>query len=120
MKRVGTAREVMWGIEGALALVRDIGRDVELAGYGLALMGSVLARGYSYNDLDLVAFPLRAPDTAASRGELRAALEVRGWHRKHSASVVHAAWARRGSSDTKYVEVWLDARGRRVDLFLLT
>jgi hypothetical protein len=87
-----------------------------LAGYELGLVGSVLFDGASTKDVDLVAFHTSTADSRPP--QLTRALHLGGLTRELTAAEVRTHWRRRGSLDEKHVEVWRDARGRRVDLFL--
>lgn len=91
--------------------------ELRTVGYDVALGGSVLTRGASAHDLDLVVFPLRT--STQNRSALLVTLERFGMHRQHSVEVVHARWRALGSRDEKHVEVWVDWAGRRIDLFFL-
>ena len=107
----------MWNMDVALAAVRKIERA--LAGtWHVALAGSVLHKGKSDHDIDVVAFPRSKPDADIQR--LRMALKSLGWKCTFTADDVLAGWRVRGSRDTKHVEVWRDALGRRMDVFVLS
>lgn len=48
----------VWTMEDGVTLIRDLQTKALHKGYHLALGGGVLNRGFSYNDLDIVALPL--------------------------------------------------------------
>lgn len=105
-----------WILEDALVFVRKLEKHLALAGYHVAMAGSVLEKGHSHNDLDLVVFPHTTGkmDTYV----LRAALDLAGLSPVASRATVAAAWERQKSFDTKHVEVWT-YNSKRVDLFFL-
>lgn len=89
------------------------------AGYAVALAGSVLYRGESKKDLDIVLFPLGGTDRDLDR--LKAALKSYGMVLELAEAEVKAQWLRDyDSRDTKHVEIWKAPDGRRVDLFFLS
>lgn len=85
-------------------------------GYYVALAGSVLTRGISNKDLDVVVYPESAP--AHTHEKLRSHLEAFGLKLQVPVESVHRRWRKLGSSDTKHVEVWFHGQ-RRVDIFTL-
>jgi len=109
-----------WSMFDAQTLVRDLEPHLNEVGFTAAVGGSVLRKGVSINDLDLILFPL-------SRYELQVTgvtplwekLESLGWTLVVTADAVHAAWRKEGSLDNKHVEVWNTPDGKRVDVFLL-
>ncbi len=85
--------------------------------YHVGLTGSVLIKGSSTKDLDVIVYP-------ASTAEQDKAFVVEkfleaGLVKIHDVEVVHARWRRLKSQDTKHVEVWA-YQGKRVDVFFLT
>ena len=94
---------VKWELPDALALCRELSPQLELAGYGLALAGSVLVEGSSRKDVDLVVFPL-----STAKVDIEAAYKALsdfGMRRLVAVGLVHSVWRSRGSDDTKHVEV---------------
>lgn len=108
----------MWALDEALELIRKLEPGLRDAGWALGLTGSVLTRGESDKDLDLVVYPLNS--TEVSKAKLITALGAYGWTRRSSVSATHRTWRHIGSEDCKQVEVWRTGDGRRVDVFLLT
>jgi len=108
-------RRLGWTMSDALDFVRKLAKVVG-PHYHLALAGSVLLKGRSRKDLDVVVFP--ASTAERDEAALFAALEAFGMRRMVDVPGVHARWRRLGSADEKRVEVWR-WQGRRVDLFLL-
>ncbi len=51
------SHDVVWTLDLALELIRNLQPAAMQKGYYLALAGGVLNNGYSVNDLDLVAVP---------------------------------------------------------------
>ena len=112
-------KKVMWDLVEAVRFVRILSEDLEHMGLGIGIVGSVLLKGYSDNDLDLVVFPhdTTKPDF---KYVLRIVLEGAGMHLAYNVERTHAAWRKLGSNDTKHVEVWKTREGKRVDLFVLS
>ena len=107
-----------WTLESALAFIRKISPVVQgMAGFDLALAGSVLKKGESSNDLDLICFPLNASEV--SRARLFNALMHCGLKRKWEPWEVQKFWCQQHSNDLKSVEVWFTEENQRVDFFLL-
>ena len=106
-----------WTLELALDFIRRLSPSVQLAGFDLALAGSVLKNGSSTKDLDLICFPLNSSEL--SRVKLNAALLGFGLTRRWKPWEIHKFWDKQGSNDLKSVEVWFTEDGKRVDLFLL-
>lgn len=107
-----------WDLEGGLEFIRQIAPGLLNAGWGIGLTGSVLLRGESNNDLDLIVYPQN--DGQVDRDKLHQALSDAGLRQRHDVDVVHRAWRRRQSTDCKHVEVWETPLGNRFDLFVLT
>jgi hypothetical protein len=105
-----------WTLAEATVFVRNLSERVRPAGYDIALAGSVLKKGRSMNDLDVIIFPLSTAkeDPIA----LLAALQDWGMIRRHDTAFVHKAWRKQGSQDTKQVEIW-EYKDKRVDLFFM-
>jgi hypothetical protein len=103
-------------LTGALILARVLEEALAPVGFHVGLIGSVLIKGQSSNDLDLVLFP-----NSTAKIDV---LEV--WQQLHKAGLrpvktraqVARAWEYSGSRDAKHVEVWM-YQNRRVDLFFM-
>jgi hypothetical protein len=111
-----SAAAYLWTLAKATVFVRDLSERVRPVGYDIALAGSVLKKGHSRHDLDVIIFPLSTAkeDPIA----LLAALQDWGMIRRFDTSTVHKAWRKRGRQDTKQVEVW-EYKDKRVDLFFM-
>ena len=109
-----------WSLVDAVALINDLLPDAQAAGWGLGLHGSVLYRGASAHDLDVIAYPM---DTSKplSIDSLHAVLIRHALKITMTREYVHDHWREKGSTDTKHVEIWHTAEKppRRVDLFVL-
>ena len=103
-----------WKLEEALGFLRELQPKIQEAGFGLAILGSVLFMGESEKDLDMGVFPLNA--SKYDLGELRAALEKAGMKQIFKHYEIQSFWARQGSTDCKMVEVW-SYYGQRIDVF---
>jgi hypothetical protein len=108
-----SASNALWTSDEALVLVRSLSERLAPS-YHVALAGSVLLRGSSQKDLDLIVYPTSTASACVDR--VREALEAAGLILVHGVEVVHAKWRREGSLDEKHVEVW-EYRGKRVDVF---
>lgn len=106
----------LWSLAEGITLCRRLQRRLEPAGFAVAITGSVLFKGKSYKDLDLVIYPLSTAHVEMHK--LYEALRLVGLTPWVPADTVHARWRRLGSKDTKHVEVWRFGV-RRVDLFIL-
>lgn len=110
--------DARWVLEEAIVLVQTLAGPLREVGWAIALAGSVLVRGESEKDLDLILFPLST--WGATVADAKRTLTTFGFVCVHSEDAVKRAWRCQGSKDTKHVEVWADARRRRVDLFFLS
>jgi hypothetical protein len=109
--------------EETLAFVRSIEVALRPVRWHVALGGSVLHKGESVKDLDLIVFPRkRGPDRPAEFkiGRLHWALTSVGMTQRRTREWMQRNWNRRGIFDEKWVEVWLCPHGRRIDLLVLS
>ena len=106
-----------WSLNEALEFIRRLESFVVPAGYHVGVLGSVLVKGSSEKNLDLLLSP--RDSTQQDRALLCEALLAAGLYPLLGVMDIHAIWRRKGSSDRKHVECWLFGR-KRVDLFLLT
>lgn len=105
-----------WSLDAAVQFVREL-EEALAPHYHAALAGSTLIKGHSANDLDVIIIP---HSTERNRHwEVKGLLEAFGMTRKVKCEHVHRKWARKGSADTKFVEVW-DHNGYKVDIFQLS
>lgn len=110
-----------WLTMEALEFIKVLEPAVKEIGYSLALAGSLVHKDSNTprKDLDLIAFP-RSSGGEADPEKLRKVLETQGLSLIVSAQKVKENWQKKGSNDSKHVEVWITPDGKRVDLFLLT
>jgi hypothetical protein len=108
--------EVIWTLADALPLLREVQTVVQPFGYHVGLAGSVLTKGFSYNDMDMILYP--ASTARQPKGDVTATLVDLGMRQIHTFEKVRTAWKRMGSNDTKHVEKW-DYQGKPVDVFFL-
>jgi len=106
-----------WTLEDGLSVLRNIHAPLASAGFGIALGGSLLYRGHSKKDIDVIIFPMRKGAVKVDAAFV--VLEFLGWTRWFSVETVQARWRKIGSADTKHVEVWKTPDGRRADLIIL-
>ena len=107
----------VWTLENALPLLREVQAAIEPLGYHVGLVGSVLTKGFSDSDMDMVVYP--ASTTRQPKEDVRTAFAAIGMRQTHSVHVVWKAWKKMGSDDTKHVEKW-EYRGKPVDVFFLS
>lgn len=106
----------MWTAEKAHALIGKIGFALQDRGWYCALAGSVLFKGHSDHDLDLIFYPHNSTDYKLNY--LYQALEEVGLIRWKTKEEVHLEWRiKRKSSDEKHVEIWMKG-ARRVDVII--
>lgn len=109
-----------WNLELARALLLQI--ETALGGvHHVGLLGSVLHAGYSKKDLDIVIYPHTTFGTSpvTSRRHVRTVLDDIGLTQILSHHAVKHAWEEKGSQDGKFVEIWADTEGRRIDVFYM-
>lgn len=102
-----------WGMETAVEFCRELEQALA-PNYHVAMGGSVLHTGSSSNDLDVFVYPRTT--TQNSIGAVHRMLLVFGMKLRVPNRVVRRKWEKQGSTDTKYVEVWVYNR-RRIDVF---
>jgi hypothetical protein len=116
---VWTQRE---GIEVVQALELHFAREAPDTWHA-ALGGSVLHKGRSEKDLDVIVIPHAADKSPINHAFIIRALDPLlvsfGWKKFLSTRDVHEDWERRGITDEKHVSIWLAADGRRVDVLVL-
>ena len=105
-----------WTIEQGLLFVRCLQSRIAPLGYGVALAGSVLMKGDSKTDLDVVVFPYNTD--CQSHRHLSAALKDHGLTRRFSQQSVQRYRRQHGQQDPKHLEIWMHGK-QRVDLFFL-
>jgi L-asparaginase II len=108
--------DVAWTITDALVFVRSLQRAISSSDYCVGLTGSVLSKGFSDKDLDVIVFPHSTEHQNIEY--LYGSLQRFGMKRCADKEKVHAIWRKKGSSDTKHVEVW-EYEGKRIDLFFM-
>lgn len=106
-----------WTLEEGLEVVRWFAPILADCGFGIGLTGSVLTKGTSNKDLDIIVYPLCTDSVVIA--EAKIALVLCGAERKYGRSTVTDAWRKKGSTDNKHVEIWT-YKGRRIDVFFLT
>lgn len=105
-----------WTLEGALILIHLLFPKLKLVNWGVGLLGSVLEKGLSNNDLDLCFYPLRS-DRPFCLDELKQTFEEIGMKFCLSSDFIKQQWALKESFDTKHVEVW-KYHQLRIDVFI--
>lgn len=118
MSKMRKRETVVWTLDRALKLVREIQPHTAAVGWHCALAGSVLIRGSSNKDLDIVCFPHNV--NTGLLADLEKALRSAGLQRFRTASVMVEGWRKAGSTDSKHVSVWYQSgrRSRRIDIIV--
>jgi len=115
---VGGARRPpmeVWNQSQALDFIKLLSEKLRPR-YHLALAGSVLLKGSSEKDLDIIVFPNSTQDQ--DKAFVAETLTAAGLVLRRDVATMHAGWLKRGLSDTKHVEVW-EYEGKRVDFLYL-
>ncbi len=111
----------MWHLSTALGFLSEVRAAVLSAGYEVGLTGSVLHRGKSAKDIDIIIYPLNTEKQNVEA--LERALTGMGLVKEFDKDFVQKMWREKANSkDQKHVEVWRDSRDRRrrrIDIFLL-
>jgi hypothetical protein len=109
--------DATWTLEEAGALVAYLDAPLKAAGFAVGIGGSVIAKGRSDHDVDLIIFPM----TTAKPHEpelARAVLRRLGLHLVIDRERVVKGWRSIGSRDEKHVEIW-ERNKKRIDVFYL-
>lgn len=116
----------VWTLDDARTVIANLSFTGSLSKhFAVGLTGSVLLNGGSTKDLDLLFYPLCVADRSREskkffRSRLRRLLrEEYGWTCLHPRAVVLKAWRRTRRQDTKWVEIYKDESGRRIDVILV-
>jgi hypothetical protein len=105
-----------WSLVDALDLIHKLWPKLQ-PHYYIGLTGSVLREGQSPNDLDLIVYP--ASTQRGDKDFVARVLREAGLQRRVTVEYVHLRWRKKGSDDTKHVEVW-EYGGKKVDIFFLS
>lgn len=111
MKREG------WTLEQGVEACRVIQAAVQPLGFHVGLAGSVLTKGSSTKDLDVIVYPhnrTERPPVEEVHDALREIGVKLTWDRKF----IDEIRVKKGSTDTKHVEAFL-YQGKRIDVFFL-
>ena len=110
----------LWILEELVALARYIEPNARARGWHVGVTGGVLYKGQSDHDGDIVAFPHQR-GRCARKGikGLHQALRASGLSLSWSRKDLTKNWRKRGITDRKWVEIWADVTGRRVDVLVL-
>ncbi len=104
-----------WELQDALVVVRELQKVITKVGWSVCLHGSVLYKGASDKDLDLLLFPHNS--SLADIQALYTALKGFAMKQCLTKEEVHNEWRKIGSTDTKWVEIWKYGN-KRIDLFI--
>lgn len=118
-------KSAIWTRKDAQVLVTELEAYLKDKGWHVGLTGSVLFKSKSFKDLDLIIYPHCRPKTRNIKYQvafltLTDLLKSFGLNINLTSDLVQEFWRRKGSKDTKYVEVWKDSKGRRIDIMFLS
>lgn len=116
-----------WTLKDAISLIQLLEPMLRVNGFSLGVTGSVLFKGKSKKDLDLIVYPMVCTDKT-DFNKARKTLKIFGM-KLHEVIIggkltalnvnqMHKYWRSKGSLDEKEVEVW-NHNGKRVDVFFL-
>ena len=106
-----------WTEQEALDLIRTLQSRIGSIGYGIALAGSVLMKGESSTDVDIILFPY---DTSRQDYEsLKEAMTDHGLHQVFDQASSRRYRERHNHRDRKHTEIWKFG-SKRVDIFFLS
>lgn len=109
---------IPWTLDDGIAFARQLEIELGARFWHCAIGGSVLHKGASDKDLDVVCFPRKANEPPQHADRTRA-LRRMGCTRELDRADVRRSWRERGILDTKHVEVWACPLGRRIDIMVL-
>lgn len=102
-------------LNNTIDMVRNIEDALAPVGYHVGLRGSILLKGESENDLDIVVYP--HDSTNLAEFARHCTLDRLGMRLVRTVEQTHAHWRKKGSSDEKRIEIW-DWNGVVVDVLL--
>lgn len=108
-----------WDRTNAVEFLQHLEQVLAAHGWHCALAGSVLYRGNSTHDLDVVVFPHKKPKTA-KKEKMRDCFAAMGLRQVRTRREVAAYWKKKGIKDQKWVEVWMHPKYGRVDVLVLS
>lgn len=106
-----------WTLREGVVFLQHLQLHVGPVGFHVALAGSVLLKGGSKKDLDIIIYPHTTQHQ--NYETLRMALQRAGLRPNMSAAEIKRAWEKKLSWDQKHVESWTYIY-KRVDLFFLS
>ena len=106
-----------WTLAEGQKVIKEILPFLKAAHFYPALTGSVLFNGSSNKDLDIIVYP--ANSNTCDFNNAIEALKRAGLTQWMDRDNVAGAWADKGSTDQKHVEIWLTSDRRRIDFFFL-
>lgn len=106
----------------ALSTLRILEVELSKVGWHVALTGSVLQKGGSHKDLDVVVYPHKKKNShCPAKKSLHAALRRLSLEQRLSHKQLRKLSPKDGSKrDKKWVEVWQTEEGRRIDFLVLS
>jgi hypothetical protein len=110
---------MVWTRDEAVELLTRLWDHLAPAGFHVALTGSVLTKGFSKKDLDVIVYPRQTFTSYELEANLLSnLLKSFGMIKIFDRDFIIARWREKGSEDTKWVEVYKH-EGKRIDVFLL-
>lgn len=110
----------MWAFAEAQSLIAELEPHLRSVGVAIAMGGSVLHKGYSEKDLDIIVYPMNATRAWSDwPDDVQRVLDKAGFKMKCNRYCVWREWkVGNRSDDHKRVEVF-KYKGRRVDVIYL-
>lgn len=106
-----------WTRSAAIRFAARVERALAPLKFHVGIVGSVLHRGRSSKDLDLIVYPHDLSTATWNDDDIKVYMYRAKLVRRLSARMLLQYWAAKSSSDTKYVDVWERPGGQRVDVF---
>lgn len=112
-----TRFDAAWTLAETATFVQALAPTLAASGFGVGVTGSVLTKGQSQHDLDIIVYPLQST-ASTDIAKAKLALVEAGMACHLGADVLKRVWRKKGSLDEKEVEVWRFGK-KRVDVFFL-
>jgi hypothetical protein len=109
----------MWTRDQACVFLERLCRLLEPVNWYAGITGSVVERGSSTKDLDMIIYPFRT-DRPMDKEQAYSVFRALDLQRFMKTSDIHKIWRELGSGDDKQIEAWRNRKtGQRVDFFFL-
>lgn len=111
-----------WHVRDAIPLIQNLWNVLGQLNLFCALTGSVLYKGQSDKDLDIIIYPKDKSSTTFDIRDAEKLLEANGWTKQEwqLVNVPSLGPDDMAYDDVPFIQVWLTPDNKRVDLFWLT